>query len=61
MAVAAGYVLGAGPNSARGYDVSADGTRFLMIKDELDADIRKQPPAVVVVLNWFEDLKRRVP
>ncbi len=41
------------------YDVSKDGKRFLMIK-QVD-----EPPAPVthlnVVLNWFEELKRRVP
>jgi len=44
---------------ASSYDVSPDGKRFLMVK----------PPAaslaptdqVTVVLNWFEELRRRVP
>jgi hypothetical protein len=44
----------------RGYDVSADGRRFLMIQP------KPQPPArsitqMVVVLNWTEELKRLVP
>ncbi len=37
------------------YDISPDGQRFLMIK-------REQAPAQInVVLNWFEELKERVP
>ena len=40
----------------RTYDLSLDGSRFLMIK--------QMPPddaALVVTLNWFEELKRLVP
>jgi len=40
------------------YDVSADGQRFLMVQPS------EQQPAITefnVVLNWFEELKRRVP
>jgi len=42
----------------RNYDVSSDGQRFLMIKEA-----QGQPAAtqLVVVLNWFEELKRLVP
>ena len=52
------YLL-SGPG--RNYDLSSDGQRFLMIKlasgsGELDAQ-----PEIVVVLNWFEELKRLVP
>lgn len=36
------------------YDVSGDGQRFLMIT-------RESKPQINVVLNWFEELKRRVP
>ena len=36
------------------YDVSPDGQRFLMITKE-------SKPQINVVLNWFEELKRRVP
>jgi serine/threonine-protein kinase len=44
----------------RGYDVTPDGRRFLMVR--LDT----QPPApahaeIMLVLNWLEELKRRVP
>jgi len=42
----------------RNYDVSPDGQRFLMIKES-----EEQPSAaqLIVVLNWFEELKRLVP
>jgi eukaryotic-like serine/threonine-protein kinase len=36
------------------YDVSPDGQRFLMITKE-------SKPQISVVLNWFEELKRRAP
>jgi len=42
------------------YDVTADGRRFLMMK-ESNAGDRTRPPSMVVVLNWFEELRRRLP
>ena len=43
----------------RGYDVSADGRRFLMVKPV------ERPPSpvreLVLVQNWFEELKAKVP
>jgi eukaryotic-like serine/threonine-protein kinase len=45
--------LGSGSHaSGRTYDLSLDGKRFLMIKQQ------EAPPSLVVVLNWFEELKR---
>ena len=46
----------------RGYDVSLDGQRFLMIK-EAAAPQQGEPisPRMVVVLNWGEELKARLP
>ena len=43
----------------RSYDLSHDGQRFLMVKYEQ----RKPAPVteIVLVLNWFEELKRLVP
>ena len=38
------------------YDVAPDGERFLVVKRADNAQ-----PYVVVVLNWFEELKQRVP
>jgi len=37
------------------YDASADGQRFLMVKEPLS------PTQINVVLNWSEELKRLVP
>jgi Tol biopolymer transport system component len=41
------------------YDVSPDGQRFLMLKSVEQAEAT--PTQINVVLNWFEELKRRVP
>jgi len=41
------------------YDVSPDGQRFLMIKPSDKATLSLTQ--IVVVQNWFEELKRRVP
>jgi hypothetical protein len=51
-------------NSARTYDVSPDGRRFLMIKAANETGplgVREAAPNFVVVLNWLEELKTRVP
>ena len=42
----------------RTYDVSADGERFVMIKYVRS---RERIESLTVVLNWFEELKERVP
>jgi len=41
----------------RSYDVSPGGQRFLMIK----AAGSEQAPSIVVVLNWLEELKAKLP
>ena len=43
--------------NGRSYDVSPDGQRFLMIK----ASGTEQAPTMVVVLNWLEELKAKLP
>jgi serine/threonine-protein kinase len=43
--------------SARAYDVSGDDRRFLTIKNEAGSDRAE----ISVVLNWFEELKKKVP
>jgi serine/threonine-protein kinase len=48
-----GYVATGQPPS---YDVAADG-RFLMVKSGATATV----PPIVITLDWFEELKRRVP
>ena len=43
----------------RTFDVSLDGQRFLMIKQNVNAvDVSR---SIIVVQNWFEELNRRVP
>jgi serine/threonine-protein kinase len=48
-----------GQGSTRGYDVSPDGRRFLMVRPKV------RPPSpvtqLVLVQNWFEELKAKVP
>jgi len=41
------------------YDVSPDGQRFLMLKPVDQA--QAAPTQINVVLNWFEELKQKVP
>jgi serine/threonine protein kinase/Tol biopolymer transport system component len=48
-----------GPLQSSAYDVSHDGQRFLMLKPSEQA--QAAPTQINVVLNWFEELKRRVP
>jgi hypothetical protein len=44
------------------FDVTRDGQRFLMLKP-VAPDNRTSPmvPRIVVVQNWIEELKQRVP
>ena len=55
-------VLEASVSGTTNYDVTADGQRFLMLEPSFggtdsDADTRR----INIVLNWFEELKERVP
>ena len=53
------YYFGYGEAFGRTYDISNDGRRFLMIKDvALD---QSSAPTILVVQNWFDELKARVP
>ena len=49
-----------GGNSGRGYDVSPDGQRFLMIKGS-GSDASAASPALILVQHWDEELKRFAP
>ena len=49
------YLVGEGRN----YDVSPDGERFLMIKEGTATESETQQ--IIVVQNWFEELRRLVP
>lgn len=45
------------PNRGRTYDVSPDGTRFLRVKQDA-SQASATRGSLVVVVNWFEELKR---
>ena len=49
------YVL---RSSSRSYDIHPDGEQFLMIK-KVEEEVPRTE--LIVVENWFEELKRRVP
>ena len=53
------YFLGA-TTSMRMYDLDPDGRRFLMIKQR-NAALESSEGSFVIVQNWFEELKQRVP
>jgi eukaryotic-like serine/threonine-protein kinase len=48
------------PLTSPNYDVSPDGQRFLMLKPD-EQTSSSAATQIVVVQNWFEELKRRVP
>jgi serine/threonine-protein kinase len=53
------YFFGAGEAFGRTYDIARDGRRFLMIKN-----VTRDPssaPTILVVQNWFDELKALVP
>ncbi len=57
--------IGGGGSTTARYSVTADGKRFLMsaallTSGEVDAGEDRRPK-VVVVQNWIEELKERVP
>jgi hypothetical protein len=43
------------------YDLTADGQRFVMVQHAVITDSEAEPPQINIVLNWFEELKERVP
>lgn len=45
----------------RTYDMSPDGKRFLMMKNADARPTASTAPRIIVVQNWFEELKRMVP
>jgi serine/threonine-protein kinase len=52
----------AAPGAGRTYDVSRDGQRFLMVKEAGGENASAAASSnIVVVLNWTEELKARVP
>ena len=51
----------AAPVIDRNYDVSPDGRRFLMLKENAAGRANAAAATMVVVLNWVEELKASVP
>ena len=49
------------PDGGLTYDVSPDGQRFLMSKPVGSPAQTVAPTSLIVVQNWFEELKRLVP
>ena len=45
----------------RTYDVPPDGQRFLMIKENAGSGDGSPPAAMILVQNWLEELKMKVP
>jgi hypothetical protein len=41
------------------YDISPDGQRFLMLKPAARSE--RSPAQIILVQNWFQELKRLVP
>ena len=53
---------GGGTTGGRQYDVSPDGGRFLMVRlTRAIENVEGSEAPITVVLNWFEELKERVP
>jgi len=57
------YGLAVNPFGTRSFDISPDGQRFLVIKENAtnEQTSTATPASMVVVLNWLEELKQRVP
>ena len=49
------------PLAVRAFDVAPDGQKFLMIKIAQTVDPAAQTASAFIVLNWFEELKARLP
>jgi hypothetical protein len=53
-------IIGFGP---RAYDITPDGKAFVVIlpKSQTESEYKALPDQINVTLNWFEELKTRVP
>ena len=59
--VAGAFSANTTATSARNYDLSPDGTRFITLDGGDFESGRETSPSISVVLNWFEELKRLAP
>ena len=53
--------INAPPTITRTYDITRDGKRFLGLRTDVGPDGQPIAPQIQVVLNWFDELKTRVP
>jgi hypothetical protein len=62
FALSGTFQVGADNNIAPLYDVTPDGTGFVFVQPAIQTRSEEQSvPQINVVLNWFEELKERVP
>ena len=45
----------------RNYDITPDGNQFFVVRESMQLPSEAQPPQIVVVLSWLEELKQRIP
>jgi hypothetical protein len=55
------YYIAATGSPRPQYDVTRDGKRFLMLPAGPSADSATAGRRIIIVQNWFEDLKRLAP
>jgi dipeptidyl aminopeptidase/acylaminoacyl peptidase len=55
------YGFPSAPFPATQWDISDDGKRFLMMKESEASAAAGPRPKISIVVNWFEELKKRVP
>ena len=48
-------------NQLREYDLPPDGLQFLVLKDPAPTTDTATVPQAILVKNWFEELRQRVP
>ena len=56
-----GGAIGLGPTAQRNYDVMPDGRILGVVAAGQTQSAGSTTPQIQVVLNWFEELKQRVP
>jgi hypothetical protein len=55
------YYISSGGSPRPQYDVTADGQRFLLLASVPGTNASVARPRMVVIQNWFDELKRLVP